>query len=146
MASTYSKKRRLMPLVLCQNVLFDVYHHLRHWKFDKLDFPCYIQAILHPLTLDFYTMGIYEYYTKFSLWFARIAIVRYFIIRGKNGNNFYIYPVRANSLTACTIRRLNSRSRSLYCNELFRGCPNIYSISSACKTPIHSPQSDVLVR
>lgn len=56
------------------------------------------------------------------------------------------YPVRANSLTTCTICRLRSRSRWRYCNDIFIGCPKIYSISSACRTPIHSLHNDVLVR
>ena len=55
------------------------------------------------------------------------------------------HPVLANLLTDSTIIRLKSRSRCRYWRVEFNGCPKMYSISSACMTPIHSPHNEVLV-
>lgn len=59
--------------------------------------------------------------------------------------NYFTYPVAANRAKACMIFKLSSRSLELNCNDMFRGWPNTYSISSPCITPIHSPHKEVLV-
>ncbi|KAK9882197.1 hypothetical protein WA026_019709 [Henosepilachna vigintioctopunctata] len=42
------------------------------------------------------------------------------------------------------IFRLSSRSLELNWSDMLSGCPNTYSISSPCITPIHSPHNEIV--